>query len=96
LTVSITSDNIPHAKSKRGRQSAPPPHNEKGASHQNRKAEKISQVGRKHDDRKGDAPSEDLPAVESTGSGARSGWFDDKTKEIGDEASDSQSEFRWF
>jgi hypothetical protein len=76
LTVCSTSDNIPHAKSISGGQSAPSPDNEKGSRDQNREVEKISQVGREHDDRKGDGAS-------ASGSSARSLWFDDKTKEIG-------------
>jgi hypothetical protein len=82
--VCSTSDNIPHAKSISGGQSAPSPDNEKGSRDQNREVEKISQVGREHDDRKGDRPEkcQDEEGPKALWSD-RSRWFDDKTKEIG-------------
>jgi len=65
-------------------QSSPSADNEKGPRDQEFP---LSQVGRSHADRKGDAPA--------TGTPARSGWFDDETKEIGDAASGAQFEFGW-
>jgi hypothetical protein len=90
--VSTTSDNIPHGNSLQSGQSALAPDNEEGARNQDREVEKISQVGREHDDRKGDAPEPESPSENGP---ARSGWFDDPTKEIGDAESNPQSEFPW-
>jgi hypothetical protein len=57
-------------------QSDAAPDNEESSRDQDRETEKISQVGREHDDRKGDASAQGTPA--------RSGWFDDpQAKEIG-------------
>lgn len=93
LTAATTSDNMIHGKSQRSGQTPSSADNEKGAGDQDRQAQKISQVGREHDDRKGDASAHDAAP-------ARSGWFDDETCEIYDhppnEESDPQSEFGWF
>ena len=76
-----------------GRQGDIAPNNEKRSRDQDREAQKISQVGHTND-RKGDAPA---PGGRiACGASARSGWFDDKTKEIGDAASSSQFEFGWI
>jgi hypothetical protein len=66
-------ENVKEADALERGQSTPAPHHEKGAGDQKFR---ISQVGHSHDDRKGDAPAE--------GPSARSFWFDDSTKEIGD------------
>jgi len=71
-------------------QDSPSPDYEKGASDQKFQ---ISQVGHTGNDRKGDASSE--PGITRPRSAARSGWFDDKTKEIGDETSPTQLGFGW-
>ena len=77
-------------------QSSPSPDYEKGPSDQkfqNAKEfiaewKKNLRVGHAHDDRKGDAPA--------PGTSARSGWFDDQTKEIGHASGPSQFEFGWI
>jgi len=66
-------------------QGSPSPDYEKGPRDQKFP---ISQVGHAHDDRKGDASAQGTPA--------RSLWFDDKTKEIGDASCGSQFEFGWI
>jgi hypothetical protein len=83
--MSPTSDNIPHAKSISGGQSAPPPNHEKGARDKNLETqdrEEISQVGfgKKTESREQAAAGSYLLGNPPT----RSLWFDDpQTKEIG-------------
>jgi len=70
-----------------GRQSSPSPDHEKGPCDQKFPVQ-VSQVGHTNDRTHG------RPTSEGTAS-ARSGWFDDETKEIGHAPSRSQFEFGW-
>jgi len=71
-------------------QSSSSPNHEKGASDQNFQ---ISEVGHKGNDRN---HREAAQAHQPDGRAARSHWFDDQTKEIGDAPSGSQFEFGWI